>query len=325
MPAAKCSDQRFIELMRRFGSVGAVAKELGVHESNAHRRRKAIELRHHIKLHTIDHRPTYDQSALVTADRVEVKLDIKDGVVLVGSDAHYWPGVESTMHRAFAKLAGELKPKAIVMNGDAFDGATNSRWASIGWESKPDLKDELEACQDRLHELAASAPKGAKKIWTAGNHDLRFETYLAQHAPQYRGIQGIHLKDHFPEWIPAWFLTINGNTDGWTEIRHREKGGIHASYRNVIESGVNILTGHDHRADVVPYNDRRGRRYGIRAGMMANSSRDPQFVNYLEGRTANWQSALAVLTYKSGVLMYPELVLGWDEDHVQFRGQIIKV
>ena len=59
--------------------------------------------------------------------------------------------------------------------------------------------------------------------------------------------------------------------------------------------------------------------------MGADSCRDPQFVNYLEGRTTNWQSGLAVLNYRDGQLLYPELALRESEDSFQFRGEVIRV
>lgn len=68
--------------------------------------------------------------------RIEVPgrlhLDVMDGVVLVGSDAHYWPGVISTAHRAFVRACELLKPVAVVMNGDMLDGASISRHPPIG-------------------------------------------------------------------------------------------------------------------------------------------------------------------------------------------------
>jgi transposase-like protein len=323
MAAASCSDAQFIDLWHQHHSVVAVAKELGVSQRTTHTRRRAIEARHGIKLAASDSRSP-DNSMLVTADRVEVKLNILDGVVLACGDLHFRPGCVPVVHRAVCHLAHKLKPYAVIWNGDVSDFPQISRHPSIGWENYPTVAKELEAIGDRSKELMDAAP-GAKRIWTAGNHDLRFETRLAATAGEYRDVKGIHLKDHFPEWTPAWFCTINGGTDSHTEIRHREKGGAHAGYNNTKDSGVNIVTGHDHRADVVPYNDRRGRRYGVRHGMGADSSRDPQFVNYLEGKTTNWQSALAVLTYRDGKLMLPELALREDEDHFQFRSEIIKV
>lgn len=327
MTAPACSDQEFMELWKQLGcSTTALAKHLGVAVNNVRARRRRIENRYKVVLPTIDvaGRKKYDQSAYVSADRVEVKLNIKDGVVLVAGDQHFWPESVPVMHRAYVYLSKKLKPFAQIWNGDALDGSSISRFQDIGWEDKPTVFQELEAVKDRANEVIKASPN-SKRVWNAGNHDLRFESRIANTIPQYRDIHGMHLKDHVPEFLPAWFTTINEGATSHTEIRHREKGGIHASYRNTVESGVTLVTGHDHRADVVPFDDRRGRRYGVRHGMTADSSRDGQFVNYLEARKANWQSAIAVLTYKDGVLLYPELALRWDDDSFQFRGEIIKV
>jgi hypothetical protein len=301
-----------------------VAKALNVAPTNVHHRKRRIEQRHGIRLETVDlRRPMYDQSMLITADRVEAKLTIRNGVILVGGDFHFHPSHVPTMHRAMCYLAHKLKPYAYVWNGDVADFPQISRHPSIGWESYPTVAKELETINDRSGEVMKAT--AAKKIWTAGNHDLRFESRLAAMASEFKNVKGIHLKDHFQEWTPAWFVTVNEGTDSNTEIRHREKGGIHAGYNNTKESGVNIVTGHDHRAEVVAFDDRRGRRYGVRHGMGADSARGPQFVNYLEGRKPNWQSGVAVLTYRDGMLLQPELALRVDEDSFQFRGEIVKL
>ena len=50
----------------------------------------------------------------------------------------------------------------------------------------------------------------------------------------------------------------------------------------------------------------------------------PQF-EYLENNPRNWISAFGVFTFKDGNLLFPELVTKWDENRIQFRGQIIAV
>ena len=321
-----CSDKEFVETWNKYKSTSEVAKHLDSHEANVRSRRRRIEKRLGIVLPTVDvlHRKKYDQSMLVTADRVEVKLKVKNGIILVAGDQHYWPDNIPVMHRAFVYLAKKLKPFALIWNGDAFDGSSISRFPSIGWESKPSVAEEIEAVQDRSKEILEASPN-SKRIWTAGNHDLRMESRIAANLPELRNLKGVHLKDHIPEWTPAWFVTVNEGQQSHTEIRHRENGGIHAGYNNTLKSGVNIVTGHDHRADVVAYDDRRGRRYAVRHGMTADSCRDPQFVNYLEGRKVCWQSGFAVLTYKNGVLLQPELALRFDDKSFEFRGEIINV
>lgn len=318
-----CTDQQFIEQWKVTPSVYAVAKVFGISNRQANRRRRSIEEKNATRLLSASEKSA-DRELLVTADRVEVKIKLRNGVILVSGDLHFTPGHVPMMHRAMCHLAKKFKPYAIVWNGDVADFPQISRHPSIGWENYPTVAKEIEAIGDRSKEVMDAAP-GAKRIWTAGNHDLRFETRLAATAGEYRGVKGIHLKDHFPEWTPAWFVTVNGGEDSHTEIRHREKGGVHAGYNNTKESGINIVTGHDHRADVVPYDDRRGRRYGVRHGMGADGPRDPQFVNYLEGRRVNWQAAIAVLTYRDGELLMPELALRMDDDRYQFRGEVIKV
>lgn len=326
MPTPSLSAEEFARVWRQHGSCDRVARATGMARTNVSKRRRSVERQLGITLLTIDalNRPSVDQSMLITADRVEVKLTCENGIILVAGDQHYWPGVVPVMHRAYVYLSKKLKPFAQIWNGDAFDGSSISRFPSIGWENKPTVQEELETVQARSKEVIDASPN-SKRIWTAGNHDLRFETRLAAQAPEYRGVHGIHLKDHIPEWTPAWFVTVNEATPSHTEIRHRENGGVHAAYNNTLKSGVNIVTGHDHVADVKAYNDRRGRRYGVRHGMTADSARDPQFVNYLEGRQPNWAAGLAVLTYRNGVLLQPELALRYDDDSFQFRGDIIRV
>jgi hypothetical protein len=312
----RCSDQDFIELCRNHPAK-EVAEILKLSStSKVYERKKRIERDYEISL---SHKPTTNPE--YTAIR---EISIPDGCVIVGNDAHYWPGEAPTMHRAMVYLLKQLKPVAVVANGDFFDGSAISRFPSIGWEKSPQVQQELEVVQDRMDELF-KASRNAQHFWTAGNHDLRFESRLAAVAPEYRGVKGIHLKDHIQGWTPCWAVDINRDTPSWTEIRHRERAGIHASYNNTVNAGVTLVTGHDHRADVVPFNDRRGRRYGVRTGMMADSPLDSQFRDYLESRRVNWQSAIAVLTYVSGVLLYPELCLKVDDGKVEFRGAIFQV
>lgn len=307
---ARCSEDEFISLYQEHGASG-VARILGLDRRKVYERKKRIEQNREITISQGSGNEEYTAIRDVT---------IKDGRMIVGSDAHYWPGDPPTMHRAMVHLIKKLQPAVVVANGDMFDGSSISRFPSIGWEKNPGVKDELEVVQDRMDELY-KAYRNAKHFWTAGNHDLRFESRLAAVAPQYRGVQGIHLKDHIPGWTPCWALDVNKNTPAWTEVRHREKAGVHAGYRNTVEAGVTIVTGHDHMAKVTPFSDRRGTRYGVQCGMMADSQLDPQFRDYCEGKRGNWQSAIGVLTYKDGELLFPELCLRVRDGVAEFRGE----
>lgn len=319
MPIPACDDQSFIRLVRELQSTAAVAKHLGIVTGAVRLRKRRLEKKYGILLPQFDNRPSYN-TVEVSWNKAVIQYRIKDGVVLIGSDAHIWPGPLNTAQRAFIHFAKTLKPKAIIANGDFFDGASISRHPSIGWEKKPSVIDELGAVQKYVEAIQKAAP-GANKFWTAGNHDLRFESRLAAVAPEYRGVEGIHLKDHFPSWKPCWRIDINDDVI----VRHRELGGEHADFNNVVKSGKSIVTGHDHRIGVTPWTDYTGTRYGVRCGMMADSPQDEQFVHYLEGKAPNWVSGFVVLTFVNGKLLYPQVVTKHDETHVDFAGKLIAV
>lgn len=246
-------------------------------------------------------------------------IEVKDGIVLVGSDSHYWPGIVTTAHRAFVKFCKELQPKAVIKNGDELDGCTISRHPPIGWENRPSLVEEIETTKERLEEIEKAAPN-AYKAWPLGNHDARFETRLAMVAPEYAKIYGVHLKDHFPLWFPCWSVWINDDV----VIKHRYKSGIHAPHNNTMWAGKTIVTGHLHSLKVQPMTDYNGTRWGVDCGTMAEPN-GPQFNDYLEDNPVNWRSGFIVLTFHKGRLLWPEVVSVVGPDEVDFRGQIIKV
>lgn len=245
--------------------------------------------------------------------------EMTDGVILVASDCHFWPGDKSTAFRAFVRACREFSPKFVVMNGDVVDGATISRHAPINWEERPSVAAELEACKDRLGEIADAAG-GAKRYWTMGNHDQRFEARLAAVAPEYANVHGIHLKDHFAAWEPCWSLWINDDV----VIKHRYKGGIHATHNNAMWAGKSIITGHLHSLKVTPISDYSiNTRFGVDTGTLADVY-GPQF-EYMEDNVRNWRSGFAVLTFYRSKLLWPELVHVLGDGQVEFRGKVYSV
>lgn len=301
-------------------SAAGVARELGITERTAHKRRREIESKRGIKLAANSARSP-DIQLLIPENGVRLELDVEEGVVLVGSDAHYWPGIKSTAHRAFVLVARELKPVAVVMNGDDLDGSNVGRHARIGWEKRPDHRSELAVLRERLDEIVQARP-GAKFIRTRGNHDIRYDAYLSGHAPAMEGIFGASLTDFLQDWIHGWSVMVNDNE---LIIKHRYHNGIHGVYNNTLKSGVSMCTGHLHSLKVTPFTDYNGTRYGIDCGTLADPW-GPQFT-YMEDNPRNWRSGFAVLTFHNGKLMPPELVQVVDEAEglICFRGQVVKV
>ena len=207
----KVDDATFIEAWRRLCTPTLVAKELGLHERATLSRRTAMEAKYGISLPTkttrAKPRGTTAQRAAVeklsqeraTHIEHEISLSVEDGVVVIFSDAHYWPGIVTPAHVALLEVCRRLKPALVVANGDVLDGATISRHPRMGWEQRPTVAQEVETLCLRMREIE-KASAGAKLIRTMGNHDSRFENYIAANAPALEGVHGTSLFDFLPNW-----------------------------------------------------------------------------------------------------------------------------
>jgi hypothetical protein len=312
------SEEQFLETWNRLKSAKLVAEELGVTERAAHSRRRRLEEKHGTALKVEDQRWVYRQHIFPNA----VDLGIENGTVIVFSDAHFWPSIRSTAFKALLYAIETYAPKAVICNGDAFDGAAISRHPPMGWEKLPSVIQELNACKAMLGEVSETAKTirhNVKLIWTMGNHDARFAARLAANAPQYVQTPGFRLEDHFEAWQFAWSVWLTKEVI----VKHRYKGGVHATHNNTVGAGTSIVTGHLHSLKVTPYADYNGNRFGVDTGTLADPY-GPQF-SYSEHNPLNHRSGFAMLTLKDGQLLWPELFHVWNKDHVEFRGEIIQV
>ena len=317
MPNATVTDEEFERIWHQLKSPARVAKQLGISERAVYSRRNRLG-RNGPPLISVKH---HYQNIEPRKHPARHHVNVPNGKVLVASDCHFWPGVRTTAFKGFLHLIEKMRPKVVIVNGDVFDGASISRFPRIGWDSKPMVTDELRACKDRLGEIEEAAGD-AKMIWPLGNHDARYETFLAANAPQYEGVPGFTLRDHFPKWTPCWATWIN---DGEAVIKHRFKNGIHATHNNVIWSGKTMVTGHLHSLKVTPFSDYNIRpRWGVDCGTLAEPG-GPQFEDYVETNPTNWRSGFAVLTFKDGELLWPELAFARHDGCIEFRGDVIDV
>lgn len=306
------TEQEFLDSWNKYQSAAAVARDLDIDLRWVYRRRKQLEQKIGSTLVSADFRsPTFT----IREHSPRVNCELENGTILVASDAHYWPGVVSTAHQAFLEIAGELKPEIIVMNGDMFDGSSISRFPKAGWGTTPNVKQELEAVQERLDEVRLVA-KGSELWWTMGNHDQRFEARLAQNVPEYAGVAGFTLKDHFPHWNFTMSLMVNENL----MIKHRFRNGVHATWNNTLYGGISVCTGHLHRLQATLLTDYRGTRWGIDTGTLAEV--DGDHMHYGEDEPKNHCSGFAVLTIVDGELIYPEFCSVHNEKAF-FRGERI--
>jgi metallophosphoesterase superfamily enzyme len=323
MPSAIHSDGQIISVIENSESMAEASRQLGINVSALYKRRKRIESKVKEPLKGPNDNHQMKTRLEATTHPKAQNLGILNGTVIVFSDAHFWPGIHTTAYRGLLWAIKELQPKAVIANGDIFDGAGISRHPRIGWAKAPTVMQELKACtlaMGEIEEAAKKARHNVKLIWPLGNHDARFETFLAANAPQYEHVKGFSLRDHFPDWEPCWSVWLNDST----VVKHRFKGGIHATHNNTMWSGKNIITGHLHSLKVTPFTDYNGVRYGIDTGTLAEPY-GPQFEDYTEQGPLNWRSGFAVLTFSNGKLLLPELATTHGPDSLEFRGRVIDV
>jgi hypothetical protein len=319
MAKKACSDEEFIALFKEHRSPKILSTILGVAERNIIKRRDVLERKYEILLQSNTNRGV--PKFIMPENRVEASYDLKNGVVLVGSDCHYNPNYISTAHKAFVHFTKQLKPNMVILNGDLFDFAQVSQHNRIGYQKHPTVQEELEEVQARLGDIEAVRPAGCILHRNIGNHDLRFDGKLSNVLPQYEGVKGMCLADHLYGWSYGWSVRINNNT----MVKHRWHNGIHAVYNNILKGGMSMVTGHLHSLKVTPWTNYTGDMYGVDTGMMA-AVKDEQFL-YHENSSVNWRAGFAVLTYINGHLMPPELVqvINEDEGLVFFRGQLHEI
>jgi UDP-2,3-diacylglucosamine pyrophosphatase LpxH len=313
-----CTDDEFIRSWELGnGSPKKVAQILNTTERAIYKKRSALADRGIILKSVQTNRPTkWSSDDVGRAYKRQIDLNIDTGCAIAFSDAHFWPNQPRTVaNEALLIVIKELKPRVVFANGDIFDGARVSRHAPLGWAELPSVKEELETCQDRMAEIEEVMPKGCEKIWNVGNHDARFDRALVTNSADYEGVLN-RLDEKFDRWDFTWSTMVNDNV----MVKHRYHNGIHATYNNTLKSGRSIVTGHLHRLAVTPWADYNGRRYGVDTGTLANPH-GPQ-MDYAENNPSPHTSGFAVLSFKDGMLLPPELVEVINEK-AYFRGQCV--
>ena len=155
MPPPTTTDQEFIALFDAVGGTKA-SQILGVTERNIYARRERLQKKFG---------PISAPSRQPISFPGRVPIEIKNGTVLIGGDAHIWPGPASTCMRAFKKFCDDIKPTAVILNGDVLDFPRISRHPQ-NWESAPDPQEEIEAALEDLSDIVQVCSRKTRKIWT---------------------------------------------------------------------------------------------------------------------------------------------------------------
>jgi len=238
--------------------------------------------------------------------------EIKSSCILIGGDAHIWPDTESLAMKAFVKIAKQLKPEIICLNGDIIDGARVSRHGATLGSNAPKVSAEIDAAKKWIDQF----PKCRRRIFTIGNHDMRVDNYLANQASELEDYAG-RLADRFPMWEFCYSFHLNDDI----EIRHRFRAGIHAAYNNAQVSGWTLVTNHTHAQQLTAVRNRRGSHWGVETGMLGDPNH--RCFQYSEGAPSRAHQGFVVLTFdETGILMPPEFCQMINGRPV-FRGEYV--
>ena len=318
--AQKITDKEFIDIWNAAQcSPTIVSKIIGFTESAVYKRRRDLADKG-IILKTVQKQVTssqkYGWGVMKQQFPLEIPLSIDTGTILCISDAHYWPGITTVAHIAAVEFAKQERPTIIAALGDMFDGATVSRHPPLGWENRPRVIDELDACRERMSDFERASPESLK-VWHVGNHDARFDRTLALNTYQYEGLEGFSISDYFKQWKFTYMSKVNNQLG----MRHRPvNGGVHSGYNSALKYGLSYAHGHLHQLKVTPVDNANGRLWGIDCGHLADPD-GPQFA-YREGLTIGACSGFALLSFYKGQMVDAEIC------HVNnlgafFRGQMI--
>jgi hypothetical protein len=332
MPAPKVSQDEFIKIWREEGgSAHAVALRLGIADSNVFHRRANLA-KHGIVLQTQkgtnNKRGTNgyghtDWAAEAPAYNPRVNITLRDGYCVLFSDSHFWPGIRSLAFEGLLLVLKELKPKLVISNGDAFDGASISRHDPLGWQKTPKVIEELDATKGFMGEVVRASPK-AEHIFTVGNHDSRFDRRLASEVGEFEDVPGMHLSDHLKEWKFCYGALVNEDTDPFFAI-HAIRGGMYAPRNNALAAGCSVFTGHLHSQKSIPVTTLLHEWDGVDGGMIADRD-GPQF-SYVASKPTDWREGFAVQRVDKDGLRYPaelaRVVYHKRFRRLVFRGEVI--
>ncbi len=304
----KISEDEFVAAWHRCGqSPLAVARALGVSESSVLARRRRLAKRGSVLTpaqsfpggaHGFGKHGWQIRSQPYEARAAET---LRDGYMVIFSDAHFWPGIRSVAFEALLVVLKAVKPKLVISDGDAFDGATISRHDPLGWQKLPTVIEELDATKNFLDEIVRAAP-GAKRRFVVGNHDSRFDRRLATETSEFQDVQGFRLADHLKGWPMSYAVLVNEDTDP-SFVVHNIRGGVYAPRNNVLAAGCTVFTGHLHSQKAMPVSTLLHDWEGVDCGTLCERD-GPQF-SYLSSRPTDWREGFAVQRYDKNGYRYP--------------------
>jgi predicted phosphodiesterase len=202
---------------------------------------------------------------------------MKFGIVL--SDAHI-PFQHKTAWNLALKVIRETRPDYVVSVGDLADMLAVMAHAKSKNQRNITLLDEINRVNPELDRLGKAAGK-AEVHWVLGNHESRFERYIAQRAPELEGMTSV--EQLFRTKERGWHVTQYKDhlQLGKLYITHDVGvGGDRAHIAAEKDFAGNVITGHNHRQNWSVVGNARGSAHVTATGGWLG---DPKFADYMGG------------------------------------------
>jgi hypothetical protein len=201
--------------------------------------------------------PGMDAEPIAGTLRGDVVVDVTSESVGIISDAH-WPFHDlhrdeaGNYHGAYMTAITELKSRGVqtlILNGDMMDCFHLSSHEKL--EARRDWKWEIDVTRAMLKHLRQFFGDKVRIIYREGNHEERFERYMAKHAKELSGVYDLSelmkLREQGIEWVSGRAKMSIGKL--WVDHGHEwfGSGGVMPARNYRMKAVDNILVGHVHK------------------------------------------------------------------------------
>lgn len=217
--------------------------------------------------------------------------------ILVFNDVHI-PFHNEAACRNVIKLAGDLQPDHVVINGDLLDCYTLSRFPKA--PGMPNLQDEVDIGREMLRELRMKVPT-ATFDYLEGNHEERLKRMILEN-PGLFGLKALTIES----LLDLKDLNINyhsykqpvdfvGNQLTFVHGHRANKHSGASAKAHLIDNGFhNVVVGHTHRMGSYFHDGHYGRRRAYENGGLFCKKKLEYMVE------PNWQNGFCVIHYLEG-------------------------
>jgi len=172
---------------------------------------------------------------------------------LVLNDLHF-PHENSRAIGLTLKIAEELQPDIIFLNGDIIDCWAISDFVKNPKTSNTDFSYEIERTSSFLYNLRWRFPK-ARIIYIFGNHEYRWVKYIVTHADKLVKLRGLSLEEQLGLNETDILVVNSGNRENsylWGKllIGHFDRVNKHSGMtaKNLIDDkSISLIQAHTHR------------------------------------------------------------------------------